>query len=46
MRSSPGGFANIGRGFGAANPSPDSTSRKRRVCSRAMSASVVPGAGS
>src|SRR3989337_2752759 len=37
-RSSPGGFGNIGRGLGCANPWPWITSRNTRACSRAMPA--------
>ena len=44
-RSSPGGLGNIGRGFGSANPSPLSRSRKTSAWRRAMSASVSPSAG-
>ena len=46
MRSRPGGFGNIGRGFGSAKPLPLMTSRKTRACSRAMSAWSVPSPGS
>ncbi len=41
-RSRPGGFGNIGLGFGCAKPLPCSTSRNTSVCRRAMSASVWP----
>ena len=44
-RSRPGGLANIGRGLGSAKPSPDRTSRKTRVCSRAISAASLPSSG-
>ena len=44
-RRSPGGFGNIGEGFGWANPAPESAWRKTSVCWRAMSASVSPSAG-
>ena len=44
-RSRPGGFGNIGRGFGSANPSPESSSRKTWACRRAMSPSSSPSAG-
>ena len=45
IRSRPGGLGNIGRGLGWAKPSPLSTSRNTLVCSRAMSASLVPSGG-
>ena len=44
-RSRPGGLGNIGCGLGVANPSPRSTSRKTRACSRAMSAWSEPSSG-
>jgi len=44
-RSRPGGFGNIGRGLGFANPRPWMTSRKASAWRRAMSASVSPSAG-
>jgi hypothetical protein len=43
--SRPGGFGNIGRGFGSANPPPVITSRKTLACSRASSAWSDPSAG-
>ena len=44
-RSNPGGFGNMGRGFGCANPSPSSRFRNTPAWRRAMSASVSPSAG-
>ncbi len=44
-RSRPGGFWNIGRGLGCANPWPRSTSRKTSVWRRPISASLSPSDG-
>ena len=44
-RSRPGGFGNIGCGFGCAKPSPRSTSSNTSVWRLAMSASVIPSGG-
>ena len=44
-RRSPGGFGNIGRGFGSANPSPLSTWRKTSAFCRAMAASSISSGG-
>src|SRR4051794_15543648 len=44
IRSRPGGFGNIGRGFGFAKPSPLSTSSSTRVCSLSTVATTLrPG---
>ena len=45
-RSSPGGSANIGGGFGLAKPLPQRSSKNSSACRRPMAASSFPAAGS